>query len=367
MQRVQNFHADNHFVPRMYLKNFSFGKGKVWVYRTLVSHNNVPLWRRQPIEGLTKRQHLYTRITAQGETDEIERWLDRDFETPAASVLTKIKKQERLSKEDWYHLVRFLAAQDARTPVRLKESMSYWQKHMPSVLQEIMADLERSLEYAHRNKQNLRIATHPGEQDLPFKFTPHLNEGEELGTMQIEVSVGRHFWLTGLKRTLTHTLDVLHNHQWTVWVAPPGFYWPTSDNPVVKLNYYQDGQYDFKGGWGKKGGEILLPLSPSHLLYTQVGTRPKERYQEISFDLAQKVKRMLVEHAHHMVIASLEDLEIPNLRSRIVDCNAFMAERELWNRWHSEQSISESELIVHRQKNSYYANPRTGFEPSNLQ
>ena len=367
MNRPQNFHADNHYVPRVYLKNFSSEQGKVWVYRTLVSHSNVPIWRKQSLEGLTKRQHLYTRITAQGETDEIEKWLDREFEAPAAGVLAKVRQQERLTREDWYHLVRFLAAQDTRTPVRLKESMSYWHKHMPAVLQDVMADLERSIEYAQRNKMNLKFASRPGLEDLPFKFTPHFNEGEEFGTVQVEVTLGRLFWLSQLKRLLTYTLDVLHNHQWTIWIAPQGIYWPTSDNPVIKLNGYKADHYDFRGGWGRKGGEILLPLSPTHLLYTQVGSRPKERYQEMPMDLAQKVRRMIVEHAHHMVIASSQDPEIPNLRSRVVDQNAFKAEMELWNKWHDEQSVVESELIAHRKNSSHYVNPITGFEPSNLQ
>jgi hypothetical protein len=41
----------------------------------------------------------------------------------------------------------------------------------------------------------------------------------------------------------------------------------------IPLNYYARGRYDFKGGWGNKGTEILLPLSPHHLLYTRVGHR----------------------------------------------------------------------------------------------
>ena len=44
-------------------------------------------------------------------------------------------------------------------------------------------------------------------------------------------------------------------------------------HPVLRLNYYKPGQYDFRGGWGNPGSEVLMPLSPRHLLYVQVGKK----------------------------------------------------------------------------------------------
>src|SRR5699024_11588180 len=46
---------------------------------------------------------------------------------------------------------------------------------------------------------------------------------------------------------------------------------PTSDNPVINLNYYRKDKYDFNGGWGVDNTCIMMPLTPKHLLYTQVG------------------------------------------------------------------------------------------------
>ncbi len=56
-----------------------------------------------------------------------------------------------------------------------------------------------------------------------------------------------------------------------------GRHWFTSDHPVVKLNYYGQGNYDLKGVWGKKGGYIFMPISPHHLLFTEFGNDLPDR------------------------------------------------------------------------------------------
>jgi hypothetical protein len=70
---------DNHYVPRGYLKRFAASHGRIWTYRTLVSHDRTSVWRESSIRGVAYHEHLYTQIVARGETDEIERWLDREF------------------------------------------------------------------------------------------------------------------------------------------------------------------------------------------------------------------------------------------------------------------------------------------------
>jgi hypothetical protein len=57
---------------------------------------------------------------------------------------------------------------------------------------------------------------------------------------------------------------------WNVIHAAVGIYFPTSDDPVICLNYNSESEYDFKGGWGKKNGNIIMPISPKQLLITQI-------------------------------------------------------------------------------------------------
>jgi hypothetical protein len=83
------FRSDNHYVPCVYLRHFATPSGTVFVYRTLVAHERVPLWREKSVKAVGYRAHLYTRIAAGRETDDVETWLDREFEAPAAEALQK--------------------------------------------------------------------------------------------------------------------------------------------------------------------------------------------------------------------------------------------------------------------------------------
>lgn len=75
------------------------------MYRLLVSHASVPEWRRHSVAAIGKLQHLYTRIINDQETDGVERWLNRNFESPAAPAIGKVITDARLSSEDWACLI----------------------------------------------------------------------------------------------------------------------------------------------------------------------------------------------------------------------------------------------------------------------
>ena len=113
---------DNHYIPNSYLKRWADDEGVVWSYRILVPHAKSSLWKAHSPKSLGYHQHLYTHLAAGGESDEIERWFDTAFESPAGRALQHAVTDQRLSSEDWKLLVRFLAAQDVRTPARLISS-----------------------------------------------------------------------------------------------------------------------------------------------------------------------------------------------------------------------------------------------------
>ena len=71
-------------------------------------------------------------MVAGRESDDIEKWLNREFETPAEEALRKVTSDRRLTPDDWKRLIRFLAAQDVRTPAHLIEDLQRWDKLFPS-------------------------------------------------------------------------------------------------------------------------------------------------------------------------------------------------------------------------------------------
>ena len=48
---------------------------------------------------------------------------------------------------------------------------------------------------------------------------------------------------------LDETIKVLHKHEWKIINLDDKVKIPTSDDPVICLNYYSNNNYDFGGGW----------------------------------------------------------------------------------------------------------------------
>ena len=340
------FRQKNHYVACLYLKRFSSSDlGHVFTYPILVAHHRVPMWKRNSIKGVAYHKHLYTRVISGVESDEIETWLDREFEAPAEEPLRKATAGLQLTETDWYKIVRFLAAQDVRTPSRLTEILSHANQTMRPVLQKCVEGAVQKVEEARRSGKPIKQSKFPNSEILPIHVTTEIEPGQEFGTLKAETIVGPSVWLFSIKHLLSHTADILHHHRWTILRPPDGVSWFTSDNPVLRLNFCSDQKYDFDGGWGSPGTDILLPLDPQHLLYTQIGKRPPDHGSVVSHAHAKLIRRLVAEHAHRYIFSSSEDVEIPRLRPRTVSADMVRHEKEQWLRWNEEQVRAERELM----------------------
>jgi len=342
------FQRRNHYVPCLYLKRFAATDGRVFTYRLLAAHSRVSLWKPTAVKAIAYHEHLYTRTVAGIESDDIEKWLNKEFETPAEEALIKATSEMRLSAGDWRNLIRFAAAQDVRTPARLHEDLQRWNRELPEVLETTLRDAVERAEAAKKARQPIPTVKAQNSDLIPLRVTTAIQPGEKFGTVKSEVLVGRGLWFFGMRHVLTKTIDVLLDQKWTILVVPDGLNWFTSDNPVIRLNYCGEGKYDFRGGWGRKGGEIMLPLDSHHLLYTKIGERPPQRGSTITRREAEYIRRFIAEHAHRFIFATSPDPEVATLRPRTVDAVALRHEQEQWRKWHEEQSVAERELLVSR-------------------
>lgn len=177
---------------------------------------------------------------------------------------------------------------------------------------------------------------------LPLKLTPVVEHSETF--IKIESYVGRSTWLYSLKHILTNTIRVLHKHKWTIVRPYKGMKWFTSDNPVIRLNFTNHDKYDLKGGWDVKQGNILLPLSPEHLLFTQIGCKPPVKGSRFDKNLTVFIRKIIAENAYRMIFSSEPDPEIKKLSPRKVDAKLFKQEKDTWNEWHNKNLLMEKEF-----------------------
>lgn len=233
----------NHFVSQFYLKNWADNEGKVWCYRTLVAHKNIPHFKRQSVSSVGFHRNLYIRLLAGDESDEMECMFDHDF--------------------------------------------------------------------------------------------------VKLG---IETVVGRGSWLYGIEHLLKNAVHYLFGHNWQVLHPADGYNWPVSDTPVIKLNYYGKNNYDFKGGWANKGSEIIMPISPQHLLYTQIGNSKSFRPNKLNVNMTNQFIRLIFESAHRMVFMSREEPTYLKYRPWIVSLQKLKEEQMEWRQFHEKQVEAEGRL-----------------------
>lgn len=307
------------------------------MYRTLISRPHVGPWRSKPITRVGYYTDLYTRFTPEGETDEIETWLNRDFEQPADGALRKATLDEPLNDIDWHAIVRFVAAQIVRTPAFFIRTLPIWNKITPEILKQTLNEFPHDLALAAKGE--LAYGEDPPHGEL-FPIQTRKEVDEEAGTVNLTVTVtiGRDIWFYTMKHMLTHTLRVLHNHSWTILKAPNCLTWFTSDDPVLTLNYHSESAYNFGGGWNSPGTEIILPISPRHLLYTHIAKPVPALGTVVDRRHAQMLRFMIAQHAHREIYALTEDKELPALRPRRVDAKQFRRERDQWTLWNSGQT-----------------------------
>ena len=245
--------TDNHFVARGYLKRWADGQGRVWTHKLLVEHANVREWSPYATSAVAKHQHLYTKMVQGRESDEVERWLDREIESPAEAALERATTEHQLRRNERDKLLRYVAAQQVRTPAFFVRRYPFFRK----IVRETLDDTGRELRGAIDRGGPLPAPAILDVEPLPLKieYLPtDRNDGSKL--LHLGVPVGRSFWLWVMKFALDQTWHTLRGHQWLILKAPRGFSWCTSDDPVVVL---PPPSAAGEGGWNQPGSEFLFP------------------------------------------------------------------------------------------------------------
>ena len=338
--------ANSHYVQCAYLERFA-SSGKVFRYCTLVEHSNVHLWKQYSPRALAYFTHLYTSVESGLESDFVEKWLAREIEEPANRVIDKALASAQLSRENWSSLIRYVAAQDVRTPAYLSKCLAGHNLIVPKILGDSLNDLKDALksetiDLSHFGTDDASEALHTS---FPLQ-TFIVDNGDGTATVQAEILGGRSLWLCELQRLLTSTWRILKKHRWTILRAPDPIKWFTSDDPVIKLHTRVDGSYHFRGGWDSPSTEIFMPLDPSHLIYASCGRKPPPRGHILSVQQALRIRNLIAEHAHREIYASHKVPDIALVRPRIVNAKAFKAEQDAKREFHESQTNAEWEMLT---------------------
>ncbi|WP_181318372.1 DUF4238 domain-containing protein [Photobacterium kishitanii] len=329
---------NNHFLPQMYLKNWCNEQGKVFQYRKVVQHENVPVWKDYYPAAIGYSQYLYVNTKNGCPDDILENWFDTNYEFPAKNSIEKVIRNEKLTKHDYKLIANFVALQDVRTPKRYFEHL---ERSDEQVLSEIVEDVvnEVKSKIPPDFKPDGKAHYYEG---LPIKVVIE-DDGNEAFIVKVTWLTGRASWLWSIQHVLTTVAEQLYQNSWTILHPADGMSWLTSDNPVVRLNYENSKSYDFNGGWANPNSEVILPLGPKHLLYTQISVSPPIlRGTKLTVDQTRKINQMIAENSHRFVVSHEKREDIEVLFPRVVDKEQIEAEMEHWKNWHLSHQEAES-------------------------
>jgi hypothetical protein len=342
---AKQIHADNHFVPCVYLKGFGSAQGLLSVYRRFVPNDRVPAWRTHSLRAVAYHPHLYTRLIGGQERDEVERWLDTEFEQPAEIALQKALGDERMEPRDWTRLYRFVFAQYVRTPAWLFRNIPRWSRDVPPMLRAAMENAADRDEATPATAFASETSAAAFRVDLPFRLRVERDADQAEERIVAEIPLGRALWITAIKLLCEYTMPRLFSLRWTVLRPFGDLTWFTSDDPVVPFKRMQDGTVALDTGLGSPGTQVLLPLGPRHLLYTQVGCKPERRGHTLSAEETAVVRGLIARHASRTIFAASPDPQVPKLLPRLVNRDLLKSEQEFWRKWPEEQAALDRDFL----------------------
>jgi hypothetical protein len=336
---------DNHYVPRTYLKRWEGPGRRVWVYRTLVPHASVHVWKARSVKGIAYHEHLYTQTAHGAECDTVEKWLADHVDGPSEPALAKVANEENLTPKDWNTLLRFFAASYSRTPAYYFRRRPIWDRDLPAVIEgSLKKTIDAALSGTASKPQAPQEGPHTERFEIPAGFRLRENPSGKGGLIEARVLMGRGLWFFEMKRIVEHTWKGLRPLHWTILRPPDGKLWLTSDDPAVVAHISAQGDVTFDGRWNVPGTVLLLPLSPEHVLYGRPEKPLPHKYTEASAADAEFIRNCLVHHAHRMIFAREQDDWVPTVRQRTEDARKYEHEQSELSKWHTSHTKGETDL-----------------------
>ena len=335
VERSADLARNNHFVPQSYTRGWATD-GNVWRYHLLVPSIDVSDWEKTPVVQFGRIRDLYTSIRSGSDSDEDERWLNEEVEDPAAEPLRKIRSDESLTRDEWRRITKYVVALRYRTLAGYYEQIEQCQKTLPPVMDRVMEGVERRLRNTQRRQNAIRQQPRPGADDhlVKVEIMPSGTPGKSL--LHASIPLDREFWLHRL-RVMTQLFEKLPDYSWSVLRPSHGSAWFTSDHPVFLVRYRGPGDYEFDvGGWKVKKMDIMVPISPQHLIHVAVGVRQAPTRQ-LTREQTVEIQLMIARNAYRSLLAQKPMLRAALMRQRTVDLELYNRELATRREWHQIQ------------------------------
>lgn len=326
----------------MYLNSWKNKNNKVEVYELLVPDENVPMWQPKSLRSVGSFDSIFVRLSNGIEIDDIEKHFRDKYETPAKDALSHAIDDCKITIDEWHHLINFVACHIVRSPAFIIRILNSGKKDCIPIFENVCKNLPEN--FRTTSIDISKVEDNDSYNTLfPIRITKTTNCRGEL-EISFETVIGKQFYLWIMLYLLENTSKVLHNHKWGIITVDDKVNLPTSDSPVICLNYNNVNDYNFGGGWDRKNSNFLFPISPKKILYTQVGVKVKPRIK-VDYKKSLFLKKIIIEHAHRIIISNIQDEEVAKCRRRVISEQEFKREKKMWKDFQENYLVEESKYI----------------------
>lgn len=238
-------------MPRSYLANFCGSDGRLWVYD---AHADEP--RSSIPDNEAVETDLYSVIRPDGTRDtRIEEGLAQ-IEDVGAPLLVKLIGGEVPEGQDRFDLSALLASIHLRSDT-MRQQFADFEGRTLALAGKMLVDHDGAWDsfVQHQAKLGKTLTDDDRKRQREFIHDPS----------RYEIHLRKDGLFVPLA-TISTVAKLLHEMNWTIMKAPAGEFFVTSDNPAVLFIAGPDGRSFYRGGFGSKGAEFTIPISPGKLL-----------------------------------------------------------------------------------------------------
>ena len=290
----------HHYVPRCYLKNFTFDKKESLVYtyqrkKSIITTN---------IKNIAAKKNLYTFLDkTTGKKTKIVEEMFGMLEAAACPVIKKIvrTKELKLDEKEKGALAQFIAFLATRTL-----SFDAWQRNMSIGMQkQLMVETAR-------NKDHLKVSFE--RAGIKFKNEKELEDMRQSildfdKHFRVELKGGEgHFFKVAAELAMELT-QILFNKHWHLLISNTSRVFITSDNPVA-IQKVKGVPFQFNSGF--MYGTVLLSLSPSLCLLIRY--KPlKEKILQVGRTQVDSINKSVMLKSGNFVYSNISSKNIKNI------------------------------------------------------
>lgn len=265
----------HHYIPQYYLKGFaSPSDDMIWVYEKGGS-----LKFPANIKKIAQKTNYYS--------TEVERYLTKEIENPANSVIKKIRDRKQLTQSEKVKLAIYMVVMLKRVP----QSKIRMKKMAPAVAQ--------SLQQKWDKKISKSILENPSQTDLFEKGRAEIKAYLEKYLKNIPKDI----WLELITPEKTpNIVKVIPQMTWLFLTCEKFPAFLTCDNPVF---YFQS------IGIGKPESEITFPISSNIVLWATWRSDIQEGYSPIKNQAIKEINRRTATNATRFIYHARDEDWIP--------------------------------------------------------